>query len=319
MARKPRIEFPGAFYHVISRGNQKQEIFHDDSDYNTYLNKLEHYCNRYHVCVYAFVLMSNHIHMLVETREYPLSRFMQVLQFTYTQYYNRKYSKVGHLFQGRYKAILCDREAYLLELVRYLHLNPYRIKDRMDPWKYKWSSHSAYAGNSCSVSIDKSLVLGHFGKIERIARRGYMRFMEDGIGIEHEENYYKTVDQRFLGDERFIEEVDRRSARVGEIDNKVRKTPFSVLVKVLAEEYKVDPNKLLKGKGNRNRSLYEVRSILVYLGREWGGISNKELGAKMNRDPSLISKLYSRYAENRDLKTESRIRKRITSKVNFQA
>jgi REP element-mobilizing transposase RayT len=305
MARKPRIEFPGAFYHVISRGNQRQNIFHDKSDNQAYLNRLEHYRKKYQVTVYAFVLMSNHIHLLVETQDTPLSKFMQGLQFTYTQYYNRKYSKAGHLFQGRYKAILCDRDTYLLELVRYLHLNPSRMKRRVDPWKYPWSSHRAYIGDDCPVGIEKSLVLGQFGRTKGQARRSYLRFMREGMGMEHEERYYETIDQRFLGDERFIEGVDRRTEGKREVEKRVKKVPFSELVAVVAKEYRVDPDALLRG--GRNRSLLGARSMLVYLVREWSGISCKELARRISRDPSVISRLYSRYAASRDVRTESKI------------
>ena len=144
MARKPRVEYSGAFYNVICRGNQRQVIFRSDPDRKYYLQRLETYRKRYGFTLYAYVLMSNHVHLLIETGEIPLSKIMQGLQFTYTRYFNRKYRKVGHLFQGRFKAILCDREAYLLELVRYLHLNPGRIRSPVDPWKYRWSSHAAY-------------------------------------------------------------------------------------------------------------------------------------------------------------------------------
>ena len=172
MARKPRIEFPGAFYHVISRGNQRQTIFHDNTDYLAYLNRLEHYRKRYNITVYAYTLILNHVHLLVETHETPLSKFMQGLQFTYTRYYNQRYSKIGHLFQGRYKAILCDRDAYLLELVRYIHLNPARMRRRVDPWRYKWSSHREYLGKGCPVSIEARFVLGQFGKATGQEREG---------------------------------------------------------------------------------------------------------------------------------------------------
>lgn len=305
MARKPRIEFPGAFYHVVSRGNQRQNIFHDKSDHLAYLNRLEHYRKKYRVTVYAFILMSNHVHLLVETKDAPLSKFMQGLQFTYTQYYNRKYSKVGHLFQGRYKAILCDRDAYLLELVRYLHLNPARMKRSVDPWKYQWSSHRAYMGDVCPVEIETSSILGQFGRREGQARRSYLRFMKEGRGIVHEEKYYETIDQRFLGDERFIEEVDRRTEGEREIERRMKKIPFSDLVDVVAEEYEVDPALLLSR--GRNRALAEARSMLIYLGREWSGIKTKELARRLSRDPSVISRLYGRYAESRDVKTESKL------------
>ena len=133
MARKPRVEYDGAFYHVIVRGNQRQRTFHDDQDRISYLERLEHYRQRYGFRLFAYVLMSNHVHLLLETKSVPLSKIMQGIQFSYTQRYNRRHRKVGHLFQGRYKAILCDRDAYLLELVRYIHLNPGRLKVPVDP------------------------------------------------------------------------------------------------------------------------------------------------------------------------------------------
>ncbi len=112
MARKPRVEYAGAFYHVICRGNQRQVIFRSDADREFYLERLDEYRQRYGFNVYSYVLMSNHVHLLIETGKVPLSKIMQGLQLRYTGYYNRKYKKVGHLFQGRYKAILCDRQAY---------------------------------------------------------------------------------------------------------------------------------------------------------------------------------------------------------------
>ena len=116
MPRKPRVEYSGAFFHVICRGNQRQTIFHNDADRRLYLERLEQYRQRYGFTIYAYVLMFNHVHLLLETGNVPLSKIMQGLQFTYTRYFNRRYHKSGHLFQGRYKAILCDRNEYLLEL-----------------------------------------------------------------------------------------------------------------------------------------------------------------------------------------------------------
>jgi len=124
MARKPRLFAPGILYHVIVRGNQRQKTFAKDRDYQVYLEKLAQYRKRYGVTIYAYCLMPNHVHLLLECSGSPLGKFMQGLQQSYTQYYNRTYHKVGHLFQGRYQAILCQKDAYLLELVRYIHLNP---------------------------------------------------------------------------------------------------------------------------------------------------------------------------------------------------
>ncbi len=164
MARKPRVEFSGALYHVICRGNQRQVIFRNDADRKYYLDSLERYRQWYGFKVYAYVLMSNHVHMLLETGGMPLSRIMQGLQLRYTGYFNRKYNKVGHLFQGRYKAILCDRDAYLLELVRYLHLNPQRMRSPMQAATYRWSSHGAYLGKGNIVTIETVPVLREFAK-----------------------------------------------------------------------------------------------------------------------------------------------------------
>ena len=116
MARKPRVHFPGALYHVISRGNQRQDIFFEDKDLKTFLSYLSEYKTRYPFYLYAYSLMKNHFHLLLEVHGTPLSKIMQSLLFRYTRYFNKRYGKMGHLFQGRYKAILCDKDAYLLRL-----------------------------------------------------------------------------------------------------------------------------------------------------------------------------------------------------------
>jgi len=117
MARKPRIHYSGALYHVIARGNQRHDIFISEADFRTYLKHLAEYKEKYHFHLYAYALMRNHLHLLLEVEQIPLSRIMHVLQFRYTRYFNKRYGKVEHLFQGRYKAILCEKDVYLLELV----------------------------------------------------------------------------------------------------------------------------------------------------------------------------------------------------------
>lgn len=305
MARKPRVEFAGAFYHVICRGNQRQTIFHSDVDRSHYLDRLEQYRERYGFTVYAYVLMTNHVHLLIETGKVPLSKIMQGLQFTYTRYYNREYGKVGHLFQGRYKAILCDRESYLLELVRYLHLNPARMRRRLDPWRYRWSSHGAYLGKDSPVKVETSVVLGELGKVVGRARRAYLRFMAEGRDMGHQENYYRTVDQRFLGDRRFVEEIDQRSGAEREIEVPGPRASFSDLVRLLGREHGVSGQELVRA--GRKRQWVRVRSMLVYLAREWARMSVRELGRRLHRDPSIISRLYAAYGASRDVAGESRL------------
>lgn len=311
MARKPRLEFPGAFYHVIARGNRRATIFHEDADWIAYLDRLERYRHRDGVTLHAYVLMTNHVHLLLETGDRPLSRTMQTLQFTYSQYYNRRYDKTGHVFQGRYQAILCDREAYLLELVRYLHLNPARIRTPLSPWTYRWSSHAAYVGRSSPVQVSTAAVLGSFHRQVGPARQAYRRFMQDGLAHGHQDRFYETVDQRFLGDERFIEEADRRTAATREVTARPRRIAFGTLLTAVATAYAVTPQAILAP--GRQRALVPARELLVYLARDWGRLSTRELGRRLQRDPSMISRLAAAYAAHRDPTTEARIRHAITA------
>jgi putative transposase len=298
MARKPRVEYAGAFYHVICRGNQRQVIFRSDADRKYYLERLEEYRQRYGFNVYAYVLMSNHVHLLIQTGEVALSRIMQGLQLKYTRYYNRKYKKVGHLFQGRYKAILCDRQPYLLELVRYLHLNPSRMRTPMDPWKYQWSSHAAYWGKSGSVRIDTSAVLGQLNRSVGQARRAYLRFMAEGKGVGHQAAYYNVWDQRILGDKNFVEQIDEKIRTEREIELPGPRAKLSKLLRLTAQAYRVTERDLVRP--GRQRKWVKPRAALVYLAREWSRASVKEIGRRLHRDPSIISRLYSAYAADRD-------------------
>jgi REP element-mobilizing transposase RayT len=292
------VEYAGAFYHVICRGNQRQVIFRSDADRKYYLERLEEYRQRYGFNVYAYVLMSNHVHLLIQTGEVALSRIMQGLQLKYTRYYNRKYKKVGHLFQGRYKAILCDRQAYLLELVRYLHLNPSRMRTPMDPWKYQWSSHAAYLGKSGSVRIDTSAVLGELNRSVGQARRAYLRFMAEGKGVGHQAAYYNVWDQRILGDKNFVEQIDEKIRTEREIELPGPRAKLSKLLRLTAQAYRVAERDLVRP--GRQRKWVKPRAALVYLAREWSGASVKEIGRRLHRDPSIISRLYSAYAADRD-------------------
>ncbi|MBI2530984.1 MAG: transposase [Deltaproteobacteria bacterium] len=304
MARKPRVEFDGAFYHVIVRGNQRQRTFQDDRDRAAYLQRIEHYRQRYGFRFYAYVLMSNHVHLLLETKGVALSKIMQGIQASYTQSYNRRHRKVGHLFQGRYKAILCDRNAYLLELVRYLHLNPGRLREPEDPWRYRWSSHGAYLGKASPVKLDTQEILSQFGSRLDAARRAYLGFMEDGMTQGHEEKYYQTLDQRFLGDERFVREVAERS-EAKEVEIKGKKVGFARLLQAVCTMRHVDSKVLLQP--GRQRQWVALRAQLVYLAREWCGLTAKELAGRLNRDASMISRLYGWYQGHRDQHAEEKL------------
>src|SRR6266508_2355714 len=165
MARRTRVEYPGALYHAISRGNQRQKIFKDDRDRTKYLELLSRLKELHSFRIHAYVLMPNHVHLLVESGRVPLSRIMQRLGSGYTQYFNRRHGLVGHLFQGRYKAILCDKDNYLLELSRYLLLLPVRIQALQDPIDYIWSSYRGYVRRPERQKwLDTTAVLRQFSR-----------------------------------------------------------------------------------------------------------------------------------------------------------
>lgn len=169
MARRPRVFAPGLLCHVIVRGNQQRKTFRTKDDYKAYLDRLEHYRTKYPLRIYAYCPMPNHVHLLVESGSAPLGKFMQGLQQSYTQYFNRRYRKVGHLFQGRYKAIICDKEKYLLALLRYIHLNPDRARLVKRPEGYAHSGHRSYLKNSTAKIIDIRPVLALLGGPKRYA------------------------------------------------------------------------------------------------------------------------------------------------------
>jgi putative transposase len=209
MARKPRIHFPGAFYHVMLRGNGKQNIFFADDDrYRFYLflqEGIEHYKHRVH----AFCLMTNHVHLLVQVEDVPLSKVMQNVSFRYTRWFNWKHGKSGHLFQGRYKAVVIDSNAYLVELVRYIHLNPVRAGITNDLLDCAWSSHLAYIGKEEIPWVTLDLTLSSFGKRKTVARKKFHQFVMEGVNEGHRPEFHglAAVDSRLLGDEPFVESV----------------------------------------------------------------------------------------------------------------
>jgi len=211
MARKPRIEFPGAFYHVITRGNQQQNIFREDNDFLRYIDILFRYKKRFDFKLYAYVLMSNHVHLLIETQNFPLSKICQGINQSYTAWFNKKYRLSGHLFQGRYKAILCDQDSYLLSLLKYIHLNPVRAGMVENVDEYRWSAHRVYMqGEQEKPLIDANNLLGIFSRNKANAIKLYQAFMHEKETLE-KKDVYRTIDQQILGGEDFLDEVMKRS------------------------------------------------------------------------------------------------------------
>ncbi len=204
MARPLRLEFPGAIYHVTSRGNRQEAIYEDDADRLQWLDILSRVCERYNWRVHAYCLMDNHYHILLETADGNLSKGMRHLNGVYTQYFNRQHNRVGHVYQGRYKAILVEKDSYLLELSRYVVLNPIRagmIKN-MDEWH--WSSYLVTIGKLQPPDwLEVDWLLGQFGLQRNRARRRYIDFVRKGIGLPPVWNNLRH--QIYMGSDEFID------------------------------------------------------------------------------------------------------------------
>ena len=181
MARPLRIEFSGALYHVTSRGHGREDIYMDDIDRETFISVLSHVCDRFNWVVHAYCLMSNHYHLLIETPDSNLSKGMRQLNGVYTQAFNRYHDRVGHVFQGRYKAILVQKESYLLELARYIVLNPIRAEMVRAAKDWRWSSYRATAGLIDSPNwLHIDWLLSAFSGKRNQAVQRYRAFVQEG-------------------------------------------------------------------------------------------------------------------------------------------
>jgi putative transposase len=206
MARQLRLEFPGAIYHVTSRGNARNPIFLDDEDRVSFQDCLGEVVVRFGWLCHAYCLMDNHYHLLIETPEGNLSQGMRQLNGVYTQRFNRRHGRVGHVFQGRFKAIVLDRDSYLLELCRYVVLNPIRAGMVEKIEHYPWSSYPAVMGLAgCPAWLETDWVLGQFAKTRAAARRRYAEFVAEGAGLPSP--WPAVRGQTLLGSETFMEKM----------------------------------------------------------------------------------------------------------------
>jgi len=281
MARPLRIEYDGALYHVTSRGNARKAIFKDDEDRELFLDTLTKVNERYNWLCHAYCLMNNHYHLLIETPDGNLSKGMRHLNGIYTQRYNKRYKRTGHIFEGRYKAIIIQKESHLLAVCRYVVLNPVRARAVKHPEEWKWSSYKATAGSERSHnSLTADCILAQFEGEKRRAEREYREFVMSGIG--EEKLWTKVKGQSVLGESDFVERLIgyvKKNKDIKEIPKHQRYINRPSLNELFNE-------KTLRQKQKRNRKMVEV--VYEY------GYNQKEIADHLGMHYSTISRLINR-------------------------
>jgi putative transposase len=267
MARPLRVEFAGAVYHLTSRGNARQNIFFNDADRELFLKTLAHVVSRYLWICHAYCLMANHYHLLVETPKPNLSIGMRQLNGIFTQSFNRRHKRVGHLFQARFKAILVEKELYLWELCRYIVLNPVRVKSGTDLAACKWSSYRATAG---LVAVPKFLstdwLLEQFGKDRRVAQKRYREFVRDGVANRPWDDLKGQI---YLGSDEFIERHSAEAKELKEIPRAQLRAIKPKLERIFAKNRETGIAEAYREHG------YRLQEIAAHLGVHYATVSRK--------------------------------------------
>lgn len=273
MARPLRIELAGGFYHVTSRGDRRDDIFDDDADRISWLELFGNVCQRFNWRCHAYCLMDNHYHIVIETAEANLSKGMRQLNGVYTQNYNRRHGRVGHVFQGRYKAILVERDRYLLELSRYVVLNPVRAGMVKKIAAWKWSNYHAMLGNvSAPAWLETDWVLGQLSKTRKKAIEGYIQFVCDGVGLP---SVWKDLQgQVFLGGDKFI----KRYQQYADPETQINEIP------ALQRRPKAKPIQYYDKKCRH-------RNQAILLAFSTGRYTLKEIGEYFNLHYSTVSRI----------------------------
>ncbi len=273
MARQIRIEYAGALYHVTSRGDRQEDIYLDDEDRSNFLSLLAQVSKDYNWLIHAYCLMDNHYHLLVETPDGNLSKGMRQLNGVYTQITNRYHGKVGHVFQGRYKAVLVQKESYLLELARYIVLNPVRARMVREVKEWPWSSYRKTAGMlSNDAWLTTEWLLSAFSKKRGIAQKKYIEFVTQG---KNQPSPWESLqNQVFLGDEAYVSQM---------LSNIDQKKDLSEIPKSQRKEKAKELAWYEQQASNRNEA--------IKLSYESGGYSMKEIGAHYSLHYSRISRI----------------------------
>ena len=310
MPRLPRLNLPGQFFHIMARGIEKRKIFRKSWDYEDFLARLARLLERSGCVCYAWALMPNHFHLLILSGVQGMVSLMHPLLTGYAASFNRRYDRVGHLFQNRYKAILCESEPYFLELVRYIHLNPVRgglVSSLQELARYPWVGHAALLGKIALPWQETAEVLSRFGNSDSEARERYSQFVQDGwgqgtrddleggglrrslggLGLRTEEK--QAFDARILGSSDFVErilhDVGMREVQFEVIRKQV--VTMQQLQSVVGQLMGVSENELIQP--GRKKRVSEAKSLLIYAGKEFMDRSGKEMAELTHMTPPSAS------------------------------
>ena len=317
MPRQPRLDTPGALHHIIGRGIERTKIFRKEEDRIDFINRLADLCGEGSIIVYAWVLMSNHYHLLVRTGKKPISDSMRRLLTGYVVNFNRRHKRYGHLFQNRYKSIICEDDPYLLELTRYVHLNPLRagIVDSMKGLKrYKWTGHSVIMGKAKSDWQDVETVLAYFGRRRKEAIVKYEEFIRKGIGegrrpeltggglIRSTGGWSQVLslrrrgiqirsDERMLGSSEFIERVladaEQREKETLRLSREIPN--LREFAKEISKRQDIKEAELLSG--SRKRGVVKARKIFCQVVVKKAGYSGAEVARFLGISTSAVNRL----------------------------
>ncbi len=266
MEKGKRPTYPGAIHHIICRGNDKHPMFHEDGDRHHYLSLLKTHSQKSEIRILAFSLMENHVHLLIEVGNYNLSKFMHSFNTAYVNWYNKKWGRSGHVFEGKFKSPIVETDTYLLEVSRYIHLNAFAAGLVSDPAEYPWSSYKAYTGEGGEFSfVSTDRILSLFGDNLQQARELYKKFVNDGLEKINEE--FKMKEEWYK-----ISKISKKRDEVGlsNVEEKI-KTIIDKVVKI----YNLD---LMEVMTARNLNCTQARQIIMLLAREIYKLKLNEIG-----------------------------------------
>jgi len=311
MPRSARLDIPGILQHVIVRGVEGRDIFLDDNDRQAFLDRFSALLAKMNTECLAWSLMRNHVHMLLRPSAGNLGQFMRRLLTGYAVTFNLRHHRSGHLFQNRYKSIICEEDPYLLELVRYIHLNPLRVgavKDISVLKVYPWSGHGVLMGSRTLPGQDIDEVLGYFGKRMGTARKNYQSFVEEGIAQGQREelrggglarvlklagNQQLTVyDDRVLGSGEFVERLQQEKELSGKLASRI---PLAALIDLVAKISGTKPQKLRER--GRQTDVADAKGVICYVGVRRLGYNGEQVAMALGITRSGVCRGASRGAE----------------------